>query len=168
MPPTSTITSSGRASGPTYAERAASMISTVWTESAHTDTSNDGSAASSSAIQRSCSGEITAFAISTRCTPYARATPSWKALASVIAQAPASSCIAQSAGAIVVLPCGASSTPCRVHQVARVSTLCRRPAADRLISGVGSWDSRGLSARISATVRPQKPGGRALSRQLTC
>ncbi|MDT4882886.1 hypothetical protein FQZ97_1188810 [compost metagenome] len=51
------------------------------------------------------------LAISTRRTPCRYASRTCGAVARVIPQAPASSCSANSAGLIVVLPCGASSTP---------------------------------------------------------
>jgi len=55
--------------------------------------------------------------------------------AALTAQAPASRCIWNSCGAIAVLPCGASRTPCRRQKPAIASRLCRRAAPFRTMTG---------------------------------
>ncbi len=126
-----------------------------------------GSPASWSAIQRSDSGEMIALAISTRDTPYARATASCGRLASVMAHAPAASWSAHSRGAIVVLPCGARSRPRAAHHPARVATFCRRAGAESVSTGVGNRLRGTRSAITSAGVLPHSSGGKPLSAQLS-
>src|SRR5258708_1552856 len=60
--------------------------------------------------------------------------------------APASSCRANSCGAIVVLPCGARSTPCSVQKRAIVAMLCSSASASSVINGAESHPACDLSA----------------------
>ena len=110
------------------------------------------SAASSSAIHRRAAGEVTSLASITRLTPKARATASCAGVATVMAQAPAFSCLAQRAGAIVVLPCGAISSPRSAAQRDMVAMFEATAGSKRVSSGVESSDSRGAAVTSSATV----------------
>jgi hypothetical protein len=49
----------------------------------------------------------------TRRAPASTPNAAWNIVANVIPQAPAASCISNSSGDMVVLPCGASATPLR-------------------------------------------------------
>ncbi|MFD0350324.1 hypothetical protein ACFQ0M_38480 [Kitasatospora aburaviensis] len=133
-PPSSTSTSTGH-SAPA-ARSAPSICRTLSTESTQEAKANAGSAASSAASQPSPAGSSRVLASRIRRTPKARATRSCGRLARVMPWPPASSWACQSAGAIVVLPCGASATPALAHQSAMVRTLCSTAAPSRVSNGV--------------------------------
>ncbi len=94
--------------------------------------------------------------------------PRWKTFASVMAQAPASSCCAHNAGAIVVLPCGASSTPWCAHQRASVVDVVpharrgqrhqrRRQLGQPRACRPGPRQPSGPRRQAAAPVRPAHP-----------
>src|SRR6266545_4337706 len=79
-----------------------------------------------------------------------------------MAQAPAASCRCHSAGAIVVFPCGASSTPAAAHQSAIAVRLCARADSSRVSSGVPSARSCGarkLAPRARCRIVTRDAGG---------
>src|SRR5690625_7057003 len=76
-------------------------------------------------------GWTRALARSTRGISQSRATEACQGVATVIPQAPASSCRRHSRRFMVVLPCGASSTPALRHQAAMVGRVCAIAQPDR-------------------------------------
>ena len=109
--------------------RMRSISSTVCTLSAQLKNSNDGSASNSAASHASAAGSTIALASMIRPTPNDRASCTCHGVASVIPHAPASSCCAQTCGAIVVLPCGARRTPADRAQSAITDTFESSAAA---------------------------------------
>lgn len=155
--PSSTSTSRGRA-----ASRVASArIATPSSESAQQSTRSPSSAASSCASRRTAAASVTALAISTVATPASTATSACQGVATEIPHAPASSSRCHSAGAMVVLPCGASSTPCSRAQAKTVSSLCDSASACTVSTGVTRSERRrpasGTSERRSPAARAGKP-----------
>ena len=139
-----------------------SIASTVAIESTHEANEKSGSA-SSAATNASAAGATSAFASMMLETPKARAVRTWPGVASVSPVAPASSCRNQSAGAIVVLPCGMSSMPCAVAHAWIVAAFRRSASASSTVSGVQNSSSRGEVSRNSRTVRPSARSGSPVS-----
>src|SRR4051794_22575566 len=99
--------------------------------------------------------------------PRLRAVRTWPIVASVIPRAPASNCLRQSVGAIVVLPWGMISSPRSRHQPAMVATLLRMASSSSTTSGVQNSPSRGRPARKAAAVMPTARSGSPLSRAVS-
>ena len=138
------------------------MAATASTLSTQHVNSNAGSA-SSVATQRRVTGSRHTFASMMRRMPNDRASCTCHPVASVIPHAPASSSCFQSCGAIVVLPCGASSSPRSDVQAAIVATLCAIAARSSVSSGVAKSLRRGSVARNSCSVIPHELGGNDFS-----
>ena len=103
-----------RAAGATSAwlPASASISASCASESTRKWNSRSGcSSRQSDDFARSRASPTSWLAMITRRTPKRTQTPSCCTLATVMPQAPAASCCAKICGAIVVLPCGASSTP---------------------------------------------------------
>ena len=110
-------------------------------------------------------GSVRLLASWSRRTPNSRATISCAKLATVMPHAPRLSCSAHSCGAMVVFPCGASSTPWEAHQSASRSALARSAPSSSVSSGVWKSARTGFPARKSRWVLPWEVGGTALCRQ---
>jgi hypothetical protein len=126
------------------------------TESTHWYSSNPSSALSSRASRARLGAPMTWLASTTRCTPKARQTRTCATFATVIAHAPRASCSRNSAGAMVVLPCGASST-FRSSQYACIrARLCSSALFFSTMTGSGR-SSPGRLSCFSATAENGTP-----------
>ncbi len=97
-----------------------------------------------------------------RPTPNDRATCTCHGVARVMPHAPASSWRDQICGAIVVFPCGASSTPDDRAHSAITATFDSIAARSTVNNGVDNWSSLGPPARKSRTVWPHASWGKPL------
>src|SRR4030095_12230229 len=102
----------------------------------------------------------------TRRTPNCTQTPSCCTLATVMPQAPAASCCAKICGAIVVLPCGASSAPVAAVKSRIHTWLCS--SADSLNTASGNGRSPRSRFQPCAPIADKgigaAPGGKPLVR----
>ena len=99
------------------------------------------------------------MASSTRGTPKRRATSAWCGVATVMPQAPAASWAAKRPGAIVVLPCGANSTPWRAQYAAIVAMLASMAERRATITGQVNGPSKSRCPAATNAPSSTSPAG---------